>query len=252
MHRLRKLRTTSELAAFETSADKRATVYFEGIHSLFVNERDKRRHPLSHVKDAFVHDKFESVNMQANNVMTLCAQAFDELKLESDKKDDQADESLRKEREEDRKQRQEMARSMTEAEWQQHCEKFKAKLNPKASSDIESFLQATLKSRAPDTGYWIAARPVLSQWMQLSNTAKPILWLTGPPGFGKSSLTALITNELRKVRPTGVAYFSCASSQSDRQTVLSILSTLVYQLVRQDVEHTGVAHFDIDNQCVAA
>ena len=73
-------------------------------------------------------------------------------------------------------------------------------LTPKKEAEDESGVS---------TGSWIFADERFKNWIKPSEASDHILWLTGEPGFGKSTLTAYVTAEMQKWQPTGVAYFFC-------------------------------------------
>lgn len=62
-----------------------------------------------------------------------------------------------------------------------------------------------------------------------------IVWVYGGPGFGKTILSATVIQRLLEHRTTPnelpLIYFYCSSSDSRKQSLLSILSTLIAQIV---------------------
>ena len=214
--------------------------FFDEAYSLY-RKKDSRRHVHLHFKD-FLTRKNEKVKHSAGEVSNLCERALQELALENDIRNDQRiDEGSAK--------LDEMQRGMKEAEWETVCRGFKEMLKP--VTEVDRYLKDTIAKRAPDTGDWIFSDPAISRWMRSGELEQPILWMSAAPGFGKSSLTAFITQEIRRSHPTGVAYFSCSHQRKGRQTAQSILSTLIHQLLRTD-RYTGKPHFEIDSACVEA
>ena len=66
-------------------------------------------------------------------------------------------------------------------------------------------------SRTPGTCRWIFERPKFQDWATsiTSSNSMRILWIHGPPGFGKTVLSASIVGRLQNDNPGRVAHFPC-------------------------------------------
>lgn len=107
--------------------------------------------------------------------------------------------------------------------WLKHVdmeEKVQTLLHPKQSAKVDH------------TGAWIYADEIFREWISSSKGSISLLWLTGDPGFGKSTLSASIVTQLRQWQPTGYAYFFCRYQDSSTRTISAILRTWIWQLLR--------------------
>jgi hypothetical protein len=90
--------------------------------------------------------------------------------------------------------------------------KIRAVLRP--SSTPEEIYRTITSKRVPGTGDWIRENPIFRSWLERE---KPILWLSGRPGAGKSFLSANIIQYLMQLHPQGsrdtskvsIAYYFC-------------------------------------------
>ncbi|GME48457.1 Zinc finger protein [Neofusicoccum parvum] len=111
--------------------------------------------------------------------------------------------------------------------WLKHVDvdtRLKDLLRPKES--VEAGAGASTSS-------WIFADERFKNWITPGKDSNHILWLTGDPGVGKSTLAAYISTELQKWQPTGVAYFFCTYQNANTRTVVAILRSWIWQLLRK-------------------
>jgi hypothetical protein len=116
-------------------------------------------------------------------------------------------------------------------------EKIRLALNP-STTPQELFDSITTK-RVPGTGDWIREEPLFQAWIERE---KPILWLSGGPGAGKSFLSSNIIQYLLKMHPQGVqdpsrtsvGYFFCKDYDPDLRTFNKALRSLAYQICLND------------------
>jgi NACHT domain len=95
--------------------------------------------------------------------------------------------------------------------------------------------------RAPGTCEWILETEELQKWLRSTmNTEwnENILWLSGNPGTGKSTMAMAMAENLPNQSPfvcgdKTLAYFFCDSSSENRRTATAILRGLLYQLIKQ-------------------
>ena len=98
--------------------------------------------------------------------------------------------------------------------------------------------------RAPGTCEWILETEELQRWLgSATNTEcnENILWLSGNPGTGKSTMAMAMVENLPNQAPfvcgdKTLTYFFCDSSSENRRTATAILRGLLYQLVKQRQE----------------
>lgn len=103
--------------------------------------------------------------------------------------------------------------------------------------DFREDYHCALQKRAESTGQWFLEDRVISDWVTASDdkSANPVVWVYGGPGFGKTILSATAIQCLLECTTSShewkVVYFYCDSSDSRKQSLLSILSTLLAQVV---------------------
>lgn len=86
-------------------------------------------------------------------------------------------------------------------------------------------------SRTPGTCEWIFGRSEYRHWTNAatSSNSMSILWIHGPPGFGKSVLSASIVERLQSENPRGVAHFFCDAKRQPLEIVRSWVAQMVSQ-----------------------
>jgi ankyrin repeat protein len=93
-----------------------------------------------------------------------------------------------------------------------------------------------LSLRRDGTANWILERDVFKAWMATGSSHSKILWIHGPPGFGKTVLAASTLQYLQTERPSSVAYFFCVSENEAKREPYSILISWNAQLIEQNDE----------------
>ena len=97
-------------------------------------------------------------------------------------------------------------------------------------------LRSACESRHPGTCTWILDRPEFKAWTNSNmNTADiRMLWLTGIPGAGKTVLSSFVIDRCSEIscqKPlASELYFFFKMTDSDKNSVLAVTRSLVYQL----------------------
>ena len=97
-------------------------------------------------------------------------------------------------------------------------------------------LQSARDSRHPGTCTWILDRPEFKAWTKsdLNTAATRMLWLTGIPGAGKTVLSSFVIDRCSEIscqKPlASKLYFFFKMTDSDKNSVLAVTRSLVYQL----------------------
>ena len=120
---------------------------------------------------------------------------------------------------------------------QRQLHKIRAVLHP--SSTPEEIYRTITSRRVPGTGDWIHDNPIFRSWLERE---KPILWLSGRPGAGKSYLSSNIIQHLMQLHPQGVhnesrtsiAYYFCKDYDPDLRSFKKALRTLSYAICQND------------------
>ncbi|KAH8645897.1 beta transducin-like protein HET-D2Y [Tricladium varicosporioides] len=112
-----------------------------------------------------------------------------------------------------------------------------------------------------DSYRWILENPEFKQWR--SDQERPLLWVKGDPGKGKTMLLCGIINELDKliVEPALLSYFFCQANDSRINSATAVLRGLIYMLISQKpslvsyiqkkYDHSGKMLFEDTNAWVA-
>ncbi|KAF7915834.1 uncharacterized protein EAE98_010914 [Botrytis deweyae] len=84
-----------------------------------------------------------------------------------------------------------------------------------------------------DSYCWILENPDFQQWR--SDSRKPLLWIKGDPGKGKTMLLCGIIDEINKEKdPTALlSYFFCQATDPRLNNATSVIRGLIYLLVNQ-------------------
>lgn len=95
-----------------------------------------------------------------------------------------------------------------------------------------------LKKRHKGTGVWFTSSQAFADWENQSNS---FLWLYGIPGCGKTVLSSTIIEQLNSDITPGqiVLYFYFTFSDTNKQTLLNMLRSLVYQLYQGQPDSRG-------------
>ncbi|WQF77076.1 Putative NACHT nucleoside triphosphatase, P-loop containing nucleoside triphosphate hydrolase [Colletotrichum destructivum] len=90
----------------------------------------------------------------------------------------------------------------------------------------------SLQRRLVGTCDWILYRPAFTQWLSSEPiTNAKLLWINGPPGFGKTILCARIVEHLSSTLQTPVAHYFFSSDLETRDDPFSIIRAWVSQIV---------------------
>ncbi|KIM84718.1 hypothetical protein PILCRDRAFT_6326 [Piloderma croceum F 1598] len=101
--------------------------------------------------------------------------------------------------------------------------------------NYEDDFERRKKARLDGTCTWSGSHLVIEKWLDATTTPEASrLWLYGKPGTGKSTLAAYLLEQAHD-RRTGdevLLYFFCDGKDRNKQTLTSILQTLIAQILR--------------------
>ncbi|KAF3057116.1 Vegetative incompatibility protein HET-E-1 [Daldinia childiae] len=83
------------------------------------------------------------------------------------------------------------------------------------------------------TAHWILQHNEIEAWVAPQVPKSSIIWLSGIPGAGKSVLTSVIVDEIKKKNHGPIALFYCKHRDPDKNTFTSIAKGLLSQLINQ-------------------
>jgi Cdc6-like AAA superfamily ATPase len=100
---------------------------------------------------------------------------------------------------------------------------------------MEEDYDGLISQHRPKTCDWFLDRPEFRQWIshEESSVTLKVLWVYGPPGFGKTILCARVIKHLKQNLESLMAFFFCASNNQIKQCPSSIIHLWVSQLVFQ-------------------
>ena len=97
----------------------------------------------------------------------------------------------------------------------------------------ESDHRAACMLRTPGTCSWLRKSEKFRQWLA---SIQPTLLLTGPPGHGKTIMISELIDTISIQVPDGkVVYFYCKYQDTDKRTSLSVIKSLLLQLLDNGV-----------------
>ncbi|KAI0473906.1 hypothetical protein GGR56DRAFT_696525 [Xylariaceae sp. FL0804] len=130
--------------------------------------------------------------------------------------------------------------------------------------DCESRLSEIQALRHPGTGSWILEDKKYLGWKNGGQGQSPLLWVSGPPGVGKSVLSSLVVEDLQQSsssssspsswsssRPPAprrplVAYFHCDAGREPARSPMRFYGSILSQVSAQ-LQLRGDGHNDNDN-----
>ncbi|KAF8465672.1 hypothetical protein BDZ91DRAFT_220556 [Kalaharituber pfeilii] len=99
--------------------------------------------------------------------------------------------------------------------------------------ELDKFLSEECKAMEK---FWLMELPAVKGWIGLENDGKPVLWLTGMPGAGKTFLAYRLFQELKQKTTEVTADCVCIAflrSQQPAQTTYdAVLRTFIFQLLQ--------------------
>ena len=98
----------------------------------------------------------------------------------------------------------------------------------------EQEYERALVARVQGTCEWILERAEIQDWMTLASgsSSASILWILGYPGFGKTILTAWLTEYLRYTKHEELSYFFCYFGDEKLRQPLNVLRSWISQLIK--------------------
>ncbi|ROT35335.1 hypothetical protein SODALDRAFT_243739, partial [Sodiomyces alkalinus F11] len=105
----------------------------------------------------------------------------------------------------------------------------------------------SLQRRLSGTCGWILDQPTFLEWAstEFPSCAAKVLWIHGPPGFGKTILCANIVEHITKTLPTPVAHFFFSSELDSRDDTSVVLRSWLSQVVTQ---HDGAFQYVLQHR----
>jgi Cdc6-like AAA superfamily ATPase len=104
-------------------------------------------------------------------------------------------------------------------------------------SNYEDYRDELLFTRHEDSCTWLLDNKLYKAWAEEEEEEKrkPILWISGGPGCGKSVLSAFLCKEIfpNEESQPAVAYFFCDDKDERLRTAKAILTALLHQLLGQ-------------------
>ncbi|KAG8528973.1 uncharacterized protein KY384_006662 [Bacidia gigantensis] len=102
--------------------------------------------------------------------------------------------------------------------------------------DMENVLQREHNKRCTNSGQWLYRQHAFMDWLQ---SHQQVLWITGPPGSGKTVLSTSVIETIKSRLSTcskqtlSLAFFFCDKTDESSQSEARLLGTLIAQIVAQ-------------------
>ncbi|KAH7110085.1 hypothetical protein B0J11DRAFT_448466, partial [Dendryphion nanum] len=81
---------------------------------------------------------------------------------------------------------------------------------------------------------WLFEQSMVKEWMDPCFSSKPLLWVSGRPGVGKTILASTLIEKCRSQSNTVVAYFYCRHADPSRNSFLGLAQSLILQFTRSN------------------
>ncbi|KFA52172.1 hypothetical protein S40293_00599 [Stachybotrys chartarum IBT 40293] len=91
-----------------------------------------------------------------------------------------------------------------------------------------------IRSICKDPGRWLLEDSRFQNWFNPEFSTRPLLWLSGIPGAGKTILTSVVVDATRKVLDTTVAMFYFKYGQDMRSSFLGFARSILAQILGQN------------------
>ncbi len=111
-----------------------------------------------------------------------------------------------------------------------------------AEDGQEEFLEELAERRQLQTCDWALENESLRDWLEPDQT-KPLIWVTGKPGGGKSVLASFLVQRLHSQEESTVLYFFCGFNSTD-VSCAQFLRTLAFQSIQQNTDLVPLVHQD--------
>lgn len=90
------------------------------------------------------------------------------------------------------------------------------------------------RQETPESGAWLLKHSTYVAWRSDDVPHKPVLWLSGILGAGKTILASTIIDDCQEDDSASTAFFYCQHDDQQRTTLLSILKAIIVQLLTTD------------------
>ena len=110
-----------------------------------------------------------------------------------------------------------------------------------AAESQENYLHNLSDGRQPETCDWILADAEMQSWKE-DDSGKPIVWMTGIPGAGKSVVCSFLVEHLQAQNSASILYYFCGQSSAAVTDNTLILRTFAVQCLRQQRDLASLVH----------
>ncbi|KAI0804891.1 prion-inhibition and propagation-domain-containing protein [Xylaria sp. FL0064] len=107
--------------------------------------------------------------------------------------------------------------------------------------DSKQMYDDSVRRRLDGTCDWILNRSEFLQWQLLPSNNAKLLWVHGPPGYGKTILCARIVQHLIANSSAPLAYFFFSSELESRENPFAIMRSWISQITIQNRDAFNIA-----------
>ncbi|KAJ3569138.1 hypothetical protein NPX13_g6185 [Xylaria arbuscula] len=120
--------------------------------------------------------------------------------------------------------------------------------------DSKQMYDDFVRRRLDGTCDWILNRSEFLQWQLLPSNNAKLLWVHGPPGYGKTILCARIVQHLIANSGASLAYFFFSSELETRENPFAIMRSWISQITIQNRDAFNIAQEKLEatDGCVAS
>ena len=120
--------------------------------------------------------------------------------------------------------------------------------------DVHEY-RSSLPLRVDGTCQWVVQTPQYKSWVE--DHPASLLWMTGPSGYGKTTISSFITERLECRGPSAdaetiVCYFFCVDGIEKTKDAKAILRSIIFQIlvVRRDLVRHAKRAYEYDKEGV--
>lgn len=106
--------------------------------------------------------------------------------------------------------------------------------------DSASRLRDIESTRHPGSGSWLLRRNAYTNWKH--NPTEPVLWITGPPGVGKTVLSSVVIRDLQQAGESEsytTSFFHCDAGNESARSATRLLSTVISHVLEDTYARDG-------------
>ncbi|XPS76188.1 hypothetical protein M3J09_008244 [Ascochyta lentis] len=128
---------------------------------------------------------------------------------------------------------------------EQHLKKMKAVTQWLAVGQLaqeDHKVHRRIRSTYSNTAHWILSNEHIKHWAEADLPAKPVMWMNGIPGAGKTILASAVIDKCKDTANSATAFYYCHNDDQTSSSAVGILKGIIAQLLIQDPQLLPPCH----------